>query len=143
MAHDHYHRGLTLIEVMIALMIFSLGILAVVSMQSRGIRSTAMSRQRLCDTTAMVRQLELLMALDFDHDLLADGDFGFDPDHPDHGPYNILESGSFLEWEVADNLPVAGAKQIQVSVHRKGLDGLIRGFSFNCLKAGELPAPGK
>lgn len=138
--HVHHIRGLTLIEVMIALMIFSVGILAVASMQSHGMRSTTSARQRLGDTTALVRQLELLMALGYDHAQLLDGDNGFSPEHPDHGPVDIVRSGSTLEWEVADNAPVAGVKHILVTLRQRGSEGTPGGFSFDCLKAGGLPS---
>ena len=142
MLNHHHHKGLTLIEVMMALMIFSMGILAVASMQSHGIRCTASARQRLHDTIALVGQLELLMALGYDHALLVDGDTGFSPDHPDHGPVDIVRSGATLEWEVADNVPVAGAKHIQVTMRPAGSDRAAGGLSFHCLKAGELLASG-
>jgi hypothetical protein len=86
----------------------------------------------------MVRQLELFMALGYDHALLEDGDSGFSPDHPDHGPVDIAQSGSTLEWEVADNVPVAGVKHIQITVYRAGSDRATGGLSFHYLKACEL-----
>ena len=142
MSNDRSKLGLTLIEVMIALMVFSMGILAVATMQSHGMRCTASARQRLCDTAAVVRQLELLLVLGYDHPLLVDGDMGFSPDRPDHGPVVVAESGSTLEWEVADDEPVTGSKHIQVSVGRSVSGRSAGGLSFHCLKVGELPVLG-
>ena len=83
----------------------------------------------------MVGQMEVLLALGYDHALLADDDLGFDPDHPDHGPLKIVSSTSILEWEVAENVPVEGTKQIQVTARRTGSGSTMPGISFDCLKA--------
>lgn len=83
--------GFTLIEVVIALAIFSVGILAVFSMHFTSIGGNALARGVTENVTAASGKVEELMAADYE--LLVSGD----PEPVDDYPY--LEVG----WEVTDN----------------------------------------
>ena len=79
-------RGFTLIEVLIVITIFSIGILAVAAMQMTSTKGNASAR-RMTEASALAeKQIENLMLLPYDH---AD----LDPTHNPHvsaqGPYSV------------------------------------------------------
>jgi type IV pilus assembly protein PilV len=128
--------GFTLIEVMIALTIFSVGLLAVYSMQISSIKGNSLARASTENMNAAVAKVEQLMSLPYEHDLLVDADAdvavstrytatqtgdGIDNDldgKVDLG--DLAENGFFtLEWWVNDNclgLDFEGHKCIEVRV---------------------------
>ena len=66
-----HQAGFTLIEVMIALAIFAIGILALAALQITAINQNSGSRMQT-EAAAMAEQLmERLMALPYDHDMLS------------------------------------------------------------------------
>jgi prepilin-type N-terminal cleavage/methylation domain-containing protein len=80
--------GFTLVEVMIALAIFAIGILAVSAMQITAINQNSGSRMQT-EATALAEQLiERLMALPYDHDLLS-ADLNRNPHQQTVGAYTI------------------------------------------------------
>ena len=97
-------RGFTLIEVLIAMAIFSIGILAVGAMQINSTNSNTTARIHTQETTLLVDQIERLTALAFDDADLDAGNHAVDQD-----PYTV-------SWAVADDVPVVGAKMITVTV---------------------------
>jgi prepilin-type N-terminal cleavage/methylation domain-containing protein len=104
------HRGFTLIEVLIAMAIFSIGILAVGTLQITSTNSNASARIHTEEYTWVVDRIERMTGLSYDDTDLTAGD------HSDvRGPYNI-------SWTVVDDTPVAGAKSIAVTAdgaHRR------------------------
>ncbi len=109
-------KGLTLVEVMISLAIFAIGILAMAAMQqvgmvafSRAHRSNERSRQAAA-------QIEAVLAMDYEDPLLADVDNGYHPEAPDHGPSSLPGGHGSIEWEVDDDFPYPGTKRISVTV---------------------------
>ncbi len=98
------HRGFTLIEVLIAMAIFSIGILAVGTLQITSTNSNASARIQTEEYTWIVDQIERLTALDYEH-----GDL--DPDDP---PEPVLQGPYTVSWTVVDDAPVEGAKRITV-----------------------------
>jgi type IV pilus assembly protein PilV len=113
-------RGFTLIEVLMAMVIFSVGILAVGAMQINATNTNTGARIHTEESTWVVDQIERLTALDYN-------DPGLDetippppaaelPPHTDvQGPYTI-------SWTVEDDSPVAGTKRITVTAtgaHRR------------------------
>ena len=67
------HSGYTLIEVLIALAIFSIGILAVSAMQIHSINYNASARMQTEETAVAVHWMERLIARPWDHDELNQG----------------------------------------------------------------------
>ena len=96
-------RGFTLIEVLIAMAIFSVGMLAVGAMQITSTNSNASARIHTEEYTWVVDQIERLTALDYDLGDLTAGDHSVV-----QGPYTV-------SWTVVDDTPVAGAKRITVT----------------------------
>lgn len=128
-------NGLTLVEVMIALLIFTIGILAVAGMQLNSMRSTADAGKRLYDSVAASRELEKILSQPYDHPSLQDVDRGYHVDTPDHGPFPIQPGGSTVEWEVQDDFPTPASKRITVTIRSFGSNGQRRSFSYDYLKA--------
>ena len=96
-------QGFTLIEVLIAMAIFSIGILAVGAMQINSTNSNASARIHTEEYTWVVDQIERMTALDYEHGDLDPGDHSIA-----QGPYTV-------DWTVVDNTPVTGAKRITVT----------------------------
>ena len=96
-------RGFTLAEVLIAMAIFSVGILAVGAMQINSANTNTGARIHTEESTWVVDQIERLTALDYDNADLTDGDHAVV-----QGPYTV-------SWTVTDDSPVAGAKRITVT----------------------------
>ena len=104
------HQGFTLIEVLIALAIFSLGIMAVGAMQINSTNSNASARIHTEECTWVLGQIERMAALSYDDaDLTA-------------GSHSVVQGPYTVSWTVADDAPVAGAKRITVTAdgsHRR------------------------
>lgn len=118
------NAGFSLIEVMIGIAIFSIGILAVFGMQVSGIRGNSTARHYTETSTGGVDKIEELIALPYTHPDLSDtdgdggsgGDLGlFDAtvgaaDHFENDPagrYTIF-------WNVADNDLIEHSKTVSV-----------------------------
>ena len=103
-------QGFTLIEVLMAMAIFSLGMMAVGAMQITSTNSNASARIHTEEYTWVVDQIERLTALSYDHDDLDLGEHEFP-----QPPYTV-------RWTVAVDSPVVGAKRIAVTAdgsHRR------------------------
>jgi prepilin-type N-terminal cleavage/methylation domain-containing protein len=102
-------EGFTLIEVLIAMFIFAVGVLALAGLQVTYIGGNA-SAQMQTEATALGAQvIEHLKSLPFD---AAELDPAANPHQPPaggSGPYTV-------SWTVADNTPVNNAKTIDVTV---------------------------
>lgn len=131
-------RGLTLIEIMIALTLFSVGILAVATMQVVSLKALSKSHVSLYNCAAAAAQIEYLLMLPYDSSELADPDDGFHPDMPDHGPRIIKNTGATIQWEVDTDYPVPGAKRIQVTIYQNTKDRRERLFTYEYVKSSAL-----
>jgi len=103
-------QGFTLIEVLMAMAIFSLGMMAVGAMQINSTNSNASARIHTEEYTWVVDQIERLTALSYDDADLAAGDHSVV-----QGPYTV-------SWTVVDDTPVVSAKRIAVTAdgsHRR------------------------
>jgi prepilin-type N-terminal cleavage/methylation domain-containing protein len=116
------NRGFTIIEVLIAMAIFSIGILAVGTMQITSINSNARARMHTEGYTWVVDRIEWLTTLPYDDDFLTAGD---------HGP--VAEGTYAISWNVQDDTPLAGAKTIRVTV--VGANPRARPLSIDYIKA--------
>ncbi len=108
------HRGYTLVEVLIAMAVFAIGILAIFSMQMTATSSNALARGLTENYTAAMDKVEELLALPYD-DIDLDPDPGVQPhtaatdaDGIDNdGDGEIDEAGETgyitLSWEVWEN----------------------------------------
>lgn len=114
-------RGFSLIEVLIAMAIFSVGILAVGAMQINSTNTNTGARIHTEMSTWVVDQIERLTALDYDDTDLDAGDH-----EVDQGPFSVA-------WTVADDSPVAGVKRIVVTA--SGSQPRARTITIEFLKA--------
>ena len=100
------NRGFTLLEVMITLAIFSIGILAIAGIQIRSINGNSSARMQTEATTLAVERLERLIALPYDH---ADLDPGNNPHQAASGSYTIV-------WDISEDVPITFTKTINITV---------------------------
>jgi type IV pilus modification protein PilV len=98
--------GFTLIEVLIAVAIFAIGILALTSLQAVYIGGNSSARMQTEATTLAAQWLERLKILPYAHD---DLDSAGNPHRQVVGAYRI-------EWNVADNSPINEVKTIRITV---------------------------
>ncbi|MDY6839216.1 MAG: prepilin-type N-terminal cleavage/methylation domain-containing protein [Thermodesulfobacteriota bacterium] len=149
-------KGFTLMEVMLAIVVFSIGVFAVGTMQMRSVAANKYARE-LTEATALAqRQIEEMMFWDYDDVRLTDGD-GVDtgtaglennPDEPDPAkqkepderhPKNPIRQGGVaqtynLYWNVAEDYPITNTKTISVIVTWAG-EGVRRSVSVEYNKA--------
>jgi type IV pilus assembly protein PilV len=102
--------GYTLIEVLIALTIFAVGMLAVAGMQTSAIRMNSAAGKLTSLSTWGMDKIEELSALPYSHPLL--GSSG-KLHHEVSGDYTVC-------WTVIDNNPVTNTKKIIVTVIGQG-----------------------
>jgi prepilin-type N-terminal cleavage/methylation domain-containing protein len=121
-----FTSGFSLIEVMVALAVFSVGLLAIFSMQFSAIKTNAVARGVTENITVASAKAEQLMALSYEHaDLLAgshqpaqsaDGiDNNLDGDVDEAGETGYLQ----VDWQVQDDclgVDFTGHKCVQVHV---------------------------
>jgi len=108
--------GFTIIEILVAVAIFSIGLLAVAFMQIKGIHSARTSREKTEAMTLAETQAERLMAMKFYlDDNKVDDDHNGETDFYDANPG--LAPGSFsddtewtgrfkVNWTIVDNTPL-------------------------------------
>jgi type IV pilus assembly protein PilV len=128
--------GMTLIEVMLALLIFSVGILAVASMQVTSINCHRAARTATRDAFAVSGQLELLSVMPFHHHWLADQNGGQRLLTPDHGPFQRCSEPATIAWEIGALPLVPDAKRIAVTGRTIQPDPSDREVTYEFVKAG-------
>jgi hypothetical protein len=127
---------MTLIEVMLALLIFSVGILAVAAMQITSIKCHHKAHIATRDAFAVSGQLELLSVIPFHHDWLADRNGVYRQLKPDHGPFQRCNEPAAIGWEIGTSLPVPDAKRIAVTVQSIRPGSSRRELTYEFIKAG-------
>ena len=126
---------MTLLEIVIALLFLTIGVLAVASMQVIGMQTSVSAGLRAGDCMVASDFIEEILSWPYEDPRLSDPDDGFQPGHPDHGPVEIRSSRVAIEWEVDGRLPVANVKRIFVTVRRSKSSGEMVIHSFNYIKA--------
>jgi hypothetical protein len=127
---------MTLIEVMLALLIFSMGMLAVASMQITSINCHRDALRTTRDAFAVSGQVELLFLMPFHHQWLTDRNDGQRPLTPDYGPFQRYGEPATLAWEIGPLLPVPDAKRIAVTGRTIQTDPTDRELTYESIKAG-------
>ena len=96
MTHRIDDRGFTFVELLIVIAIFSIGILAVASMQVTSINTNASARMSGEATALAANQIEALMALDYNtaEELSSD---------PVDNPHVLNEDAYKINWIVTDS----------------------------------------
>ena len=127
MTKEGKEKGFTLLEVIVAISILTIGILAVASMQISSIRGNSLSSAVTGGTTWAGDQVERLMALPYDDPLLQDTDgdsaagldntgFDNDPNTQADADQQAIEGRYTIYWNVADDTPMTNTKTINVTV---------------------------
>ena len=88
-------RGFTFVELLIVIGIFSIGILAVASMQVTSIHANASARMSGEATAHAVNQIEALMAADYNNSYELDTD-------PTKNPKKLVRGAYTINWTVTD-----------------------------------------
>jgi len=99
-------RGFTLIEVLIALAIFAIGILAIAGLQIRSINLNSSARMQSEATIVAVDVMERLASLPYEH---PDLDETSGPRQNQVGVYTVF-------WQITDESPISWCKTIAVWV---------------------------
>ena len=115
-------KGFSLIEILIAMTIFAIGVLALAEMQVTAIRGNAFSSSTTDGTTLAQDRIEQLMSLPYDDANLNAGN---------HGP--VTQGVYNLSWDVANDSPVANTKTVNVSVTWTA-NGWNRSVALRCIK---------
>jgi type IV pilus modification protein PilV len=98
--------GFTLIEVLIAIAIFAIGILAIAGLQIKSINLNSAARLQSEATTAAVDCMERLMSLPYEH-----------PDLDESTGTQQYQTGAYtVFWSVTDESPISWCKTIAVWV---------------------------
>jgi type IV pilus assembly protein PilV len=87
-------RGFTFVELLIVIAIFSIGILAVASMQVTAINANASARMSGEATTLASNQIEALMAADYDSDEAL---------NPASNPHTLVQGAYTINWTVTES----------------------------------------
>jgi len=142
-------QGFTLIEVLVSLAIFAIGIIACYAMQVRSASTTGMANSVLTSSTWATYLVEDLLALDYDDPLLdnsaGNATNGFTdiddtasgtPDgvryiQPDGSVNQSPATGDLYSvyWNIAEDRPLDGLKQIRVIVVKN--NGLNAGVLYS------------
>jgi type IV pilus assembly protein PilV len=105
-------KGFALIEIMIAITVFTIGMLAVASMQFRAVKGNSFARGLTEATTLAQDRMEKLIGLFYTDPLLGGANTTAtdhnDPDNPVYGRYDIF-------WNIAPDNPIK-VKEIKVIV---------------------------
>lgn len=99
-------RGFSLIELLIAMSIFSIGMLAVGSMQFASAKGNRTAQTVTTASTWSTSQIERLLTLPPNH-------FDLDPNNNTH---QIINGRYIMEWDVQNNTPASGVRTITVTV---------------------------
>jgi prepilin-type N-terminal cleavage/methylation domain-containing protein len=153
--------GFTLIETLMAMAIFTIGILALFGMQSAAITQNVVANKITTGSTWATDQVEQLISLPYNHDYLVDGggtnngcaglnDWPDPQQSPaltaDSQAFDVFSSGTTpvynIYWNVAQdctltNIPVAGVKpeEVQRPKHVRVLVTIENGNGTEELKA--------
>jgi len=117
-------KGFTLVEAMMAMVVLSIGILAVISLQTTSVSGNANSRYLSEALVLLADQVESFQAMNFSNTALANGATG----SSQNGVYTI-------SWTVTDNTIPANSKTITVTV---SCDRLQTPPSFSIIKAQDI-----
>lgn len=122
--HD---RGFTLIEVLVAICILTVGLLGVAAMQGSASRNNTFSDSRTIATAWAANQMETLLPLAWADPLLSDadsdgsaglGDLSFDNDPSTQGDadHEVVQGRYTIYWNVVDNAIIANTKTVNIIV---------------------------
>jgi len=103
-------EGFTLIEVVVAVSIFAVGLLAIGIMHMSAIRANSTAAKITELSSWSLNRVEQLMSIPYDDPLL--GVAG--------NPHQVTSDGYTISWTVADNNPTPNTKLISITVTGRG-----------------------
>jgi len=118
-------RGFSIIEVMIAISILSIGILALASMQVAAMRGNSFAGGVTEGSTWALDQIEKLMSLPWTDASLQDADLdgaggleniGIDTGTQADADFRVIRGRYAIHWNVADNVVTANTRTVNVIV---------------------------
>jgi len=120
-------EGFTLLELIVALCILTVGLLGVASMQGSASRNSVFADSRTVSATWASDQLETLLSLTWNDPLLSDADgdgaaglddLGFDNDPATQGDadHEVLQGEYTIYWNVVDNGIISDTKTVNIIV---------------------------
>ncbi len=116
-------EGFTILEVLVAISILTVGLLAVASMQVAGMNTNAHARNVTEGINWAQDKLEELIALPYDDpnnmgliDTDNDGNLGLGNATAATADYSETRGIFTIYWNIADNSPVANSKSIRIIV---------------------------
>ncbi len=101
-------KGASVVEIMVAVLIFSIGLVAAMRMLPQSSAHTTHSRNRTMAVNFAQEKIEELMAEGYEAADLAAGDHD-DPNNPISNHFNRT-------WTITDDTPIADMKLVSVSV---------------------------
>jgi type IV pilus assembly protein PilV len=111
-------EGFTLIEVLIAVSIFAVGLLAIAAMQTSAIRVNSSAGQITELTTRGLDKIEELISLSYTDPWLEERN---PPDTDSAGNiHQETSDGYTVSWSITDDSPTQGTKLIRVTVEGRG-----------------------
>lgn len=117
-------KGFTILEVLFAISILSIGILAVASLQASAIRGNDFAGSTTDGTTWAADKMEKLAALAFDdysnsnlQDTDGDGDSGIDHAATGTADHNETQGNYTIFWNISDNSLINNTKTVNVIVN--------------------------
>ena len=130
--------GMTLLEVVVALMLLCVGIMAVAGMLNVSVFSNAKAQTGVEDALTAAMMMERILALPYDDPELEDRDDDFNPQDPDHGPFDVGQGAATIEWEVDREFPTLNTKRVLITLRRKGDRNASRGYRYDYVKTKTL-----
>jgi type IV pilus assembly protein PilV len=119
-------KGYTLIEVLIAITILSVGMLALASLQTSGIRVNATANRITTRATWAQDRIEKLMAMSYSDPWLEEAGNSGNLDSAGN-PHEVTTDDNYtVDWVVDDDNPVDNAKLIIVTVTGYGGTTVLR-----------------
>ena len=109
----HNQAGFTIIEVFIALAVFSVGVLTLAVIIPSGAKKSDKSGQQSRASEFAAARAEWLLDAPYTDDDLSDGSHT-DPANPYLGQY-------YVEWIVELDKPIANCKRITIKIHQPSL----------------------
>lgn len=128
------NSGITLLEIMVAMLIFSIGILGIGTVLIKAIGTNTKARRVTFESVAVTDLMEKILSLPYDDPLLMDKDDGFEPLEPDHGPISIQSPPSTIEWEIDDNFPAPNTKRIRITIRFIDHSGVKMHYTYEYIK---------
>jgi len=127
-------NGFTLVEVMVAITVFAVGILAAASMQITSTQTNASARGITESTMAGSMQMERLMGRPWSHPDLVDRSRLDEVELADLPPAQINVGRSQISWTVRDNIPTQDTKTVVMTITTNDR-GIVKTITLNKVMA--------